>query len=80
MVARLDPRGLQRVGEAVRALVEVAVIDLAALVDQRDPIGHLVGGQLEQVGEVVMPLTSAIRPKVEHVPFLANARPGVCDV
>ncbi len=55
VVARLHARGLERVGEAGRALVELAERHLAALVDDRDAVGHLVGRQLEQVGEVVVP-------------------------
>ena len=46
----------QGVGEAGRPLVELPVGDLAALVDDRDPVGNLVGGQLEEVREVVVPL------------------------
>ena len=63
MVAGLHAGRLERVGEPGRPLVEVAVGDLAALVDDRDAIGHLVGRQLEQVSEVVVPRLGHARGK-----------------
>ena len=56
MVARLHARGRSVWASRFAALVELPVRDLAALVDERDPVGHLVGRQLEQVREVVVPL------------------------
>ena len=64
------PASLQRVREPVRPLVELAVGDLAARVDERDAVGHLVGRELEQVGEVVSARAHA--PNVEHVPSAAS--------
>ena len=53
MLARLHARGLQSVcASRLAALLELAVRDPAAPVDERDAVGHLVGRELEQVGEV----------------------------
>ena len=54
VVAGLHAEIGERVREPGRALVELAVGDLAARVDEREPVGHLVDGELEQVGEVVV--------------------------
>ena len=63
VVAGLHPGRLERVREAGRALVELPVGDLPPLVDDRDPVGHLVGRQLEQVSEVVVARLAHARGK-----------------
>ena len=72
MVAGLHPEVGERVREPGRALVELAVGHLAAGVDEGEAVGHLVDGELEQVGEVEV--TRGHRPKIEHVPLAERTR------
>ena len=52
LVARLDAVVEEVMGEAVGALVELRVGEAAVAGDERQPVGHRVCDDLEEVGEV----------------------------
>ena len=57
MLAGLDAHLLQRVREPVGAVFELGVSDAPPGVHDREPVGDLVRGHLEQVGKIVMALS-----------------------
>ena len=52
LVAGLDTAGEEMMGEAVGALVELGVGEAPVAGDERRPVGHRVGHDLVEVGEV----------------------------
>ena len=63
VVAGLDPRGGQVVGQAVAARLELGEGAGVVAADQGDPVGDDIGRVLEEVGHVV-----CHGRQVEHVP------------